>query len=298
MRRFPSRLASARMPDWARASRMARTWLVGRQYQSIAARGATSVEDRWPSLRMRSSSSSTSALCSTKVVRSCSLAVPVPGDAVPRQLGGRDEGEALVVGLVDPALLVQEGVGPLAAIAGDPRRQDEVVVAPGDLERVELDRTEPLEDGLDRRRLGRQRPRRRQQMAAHEEPARGRAVDRLGGRGHSADGSGTSLPGSVTYRWSVGTLGPPPFQRAKERPFRRVWNRLRPRSASQRPDSGRSAAGWNAAGARMRGAVGRMTAGGARPGRRRARARPAVRHVDATCGGKRPVGAKGSATYP
>ena len=51
---------------------MARTWLVGRQYQSIAARGATSVDDNGPSVRIRSSSSSTSGACSSKAAPVCS----------------------------------------------------------------------------------------------------------------------------------------------------------------------------------------------------------------------------------
>ena len=57
------------------------------------------------------------------------------------------------------------------------------MVAAGHVDRIELDRPEPLEDGLDRRRLGRQGSRRREQVAPNEESARGRTVDRLGG-GH------------------------------------------------------------------------------------------------------------------
>ena len=172
-------------PASASASRIARTWFVGRQYQSIAARGATSVEDSGPSRRIRSSNSITSASCSRNVLVRRASRVPIPGHAVPGELGRRDEREALVVGLVQPAVLVQERIGPLPPIAVDARGQDQVVVAAGHVDRVELDGPEPLEDGLDRRRLGRQGSRRREQMAANEESARGRTVDRLGG-GHEA----------------------------------------------------------------------------------------------------------------
>ncbi|MEP6639707.1 MAG: hypothetical protein ABJC39_10200, partial [Chloroflexota bacterium] len=72
----------------------------------------------------------------------------VPADPVVGELRSGQQREALVVGLVQPAILVQERLGPGAPIAGDPREQDEVVVAAGDLERVELERAESLHDGL------------------------------------------------------------------------------------------------------------------------------------------------------
>ena len=74
--------------------------------------------------------------------------VDVPADPVVGELRGRQQGQALVVRLVQPALLVQERLGPLAPVPGDPRQQDEVVIATGDLERIELERPEPLDDGL------------------------------------------------------------------------------------------------------------------------------------------------------
>ena len=76
-------------------------------------------------------------------------AVQVPGDPIPGQVGRRDEAQALVVGLVENALLVEKCVGQLAAVARDAGEEHEVVVSAGDLERVELDRAEPLEDGED-----------------------------------------------------------------------------------------------------------------------------------------------------
>ncbi len=97
-------------------------------------------------------------------------AIDVPGDPVPGQLCRRDEREALVVGLVQLARLVQVGVGPGPAIAGDPRQQQQVVVAPGDLERIELEGPEAIHDPQDAGRLGRQRTRRGQEVALDHEP--------------------------------------------------------------------------------------------------------------------------------
>ena len=69
MRRLPSRRARPRTPASARASRTARTWFVGRQYQSIAARGSMSLDAIGPLVRIRSSSSSTSGACESKTPR-------------------------------------------------------------------------------------------------------------------------------------------------------------------------------------------------------------------------------------
>ena len=110
-------------------------------------------------------------------------AAAIPVDPIPRQLGGREDGEALVVGLEQDPLVVEELVGPLAPESGDPRRQQQVVVAPRDVERVELERAEPIHDPHDRGSLRGQRSRRRQEMAAGHEPARGGAVHGEG-RGH------------------------------------------------------------------------------------------------------------------
>ena len=73
----------------------------------------------------------------------------IPGDPVVGQLGRRDEAQALVVRLVEGPLLVEQGVGPLAPVALDPGEQHQVVVPPGDLERIELERSEPGDDGHD-----------------------------------------------------------------------------------------------------------------------------------------------------
>ena len=61
------------------------------------------------------------------------------------------------------------------------------MVPPGDLERIELERAEPLDDRHHAGRLGRQRARRGEEVADGQEPTRGRPadVDRLG---HPTDG--------------------------------------------------------------------------------------------------------------
>ena len=79
--------------------------------------------------------------------------------AVPRKLVRRDERERLVRRLEDLSPLV-EVVAPGGRVAVDARVQHQVVVAPGDRDRVELDRAELSQDGEHRRRLPRQRPRR------------------------------------------------------------------------------------------------------------------------------------------
>ena len=81
-------------------------------------------------------------------------AVEIPRDPEEGQVGRRDDAEALVVGLVEDALLVEERVGQLAAVARNAGEENEVVVPAGDLERIELDRAEPLEDGQDPSRPG------------------------------------------------------------------------------------------------------------------------------------------------
>ena len=109
-------------------------------------------------------------------------ASPIPVEAVVGQLRRWEQREALVVRLVQPALLVQQRIRPFAAVPVDPRGQDEVVVAPGDVERVELQRAEPLDDAPDRVRPGRERPRRREQVAADEKAACRDAIDGEGAR--------------------------------------------------------------------------------------------------------------------
>jgi hypothetical protein len=117
---------------------------------------------------------------------------PVPGDPIPRQLGGRQQAETLVVGLEQGPLLVQQAVGHLPAIPLHPGEEHEVVVAPGDLERIELERPEAVDHPHDAFRAGRQRPRRREQVAVDEEPAgggRGEAVGSARHRERRGDGT-------------------------------------------------------------------------------------------------------------
>src|SRR5947207_5277630 len=64
-------------------------------------------------------------LCDERVVlveRGLAVAceAAVPGDAVPRHLGRRQDRQALVVGLVQPPLPVQPVLSPVAPVAGDP----------------------------------------------------------------------------------------------------------------------------------------------------------------------------------
>jgi hypothetical protein len=65
--------------------------------------------------------------------------------AEPGEVAGGDEREPLVVRLEELAPLV-EHVAPRGVVAGDPRVEHQIVVAPRDRQRVELDRTEPTED--------------------------------------------------------------------------------------------------------------------------------------------------------
>ena len=70
----------------------------------------------------------------------------VPGESEPGQLAGGQQAEHLVVGLEELASLVQEGVRPGRVVVAHPGVQDEVVVAAGHGQRVELDRAEAGED--------------------------------------------------------------------------------------------------------------------------------------------------------
>src|SRR3970040_1834200 len=95
-----------RTPASARASRIARTWFVGRQYQSMAARGPTS-----PGQGPPPPADPPQQLLDERGVLVESPAgvlrvVLVPGQAEPRQLGDRDDREALVIRLVEAAVLV------------------------------------------------------------------------------------------------------------------------------------------------------------------------------------------------
>ena len=78
----------------------------------------------------------------------------IPTDPVPRQLRGRDQAQAFVVGLVERTLSVQKVVGPLAAVAADARQKGEVVIPAGHVDRIELQRAQAVEDAHDAGRLG------------------------------------------------------------------------------------------------------------------------------------------------
>ena len=156
-----------------------------------------SVEDSGPPVRIRVEQ----FLHEGRVLVECRIAVrdnvPIPGDPVVGQLGGRDERQALVVCLVELARAVEERVAHVAAVAADPREEDQIVVAPGHFERVELKRPEAFDGRHHAHRTGRQRARRSQEMASDEEPPRGRRADRSGG--HVRDGTGSNLTPTVMY---------------------------------------------------------------------------------------------------
>ena len=71
--------------------------------------------------------------------------VPAQDPAEPRELSHRDERHSLVVRLEDLAAFV-ELVAPSGVVVRNARVQHEVVIPPGDRERVELDRAELEED--------------------------------------------------------------------------------------------------------------------------------------------------------
>ena len=162
----------AMIPASASASSSARTWLVGRQYQSIASRGSTSVDDSGPLVADPLEQLLDERRVLVERAAAVRLVAAVPRDPVPRQLGRRHDREHLVVRLVQRAVAVQELVRPGAPVAVDARQQRQVVVAAGDVDRVELQRPEAVDDAHHRRRLGRQRPRRREEVAGDEEPPR------------------------------------------------------------------------------------------------------------------------------
>ena len=78
------------------------------------------------------------------------------------------------------ALVVQQRIGPRPAIAIDAGGQHQVVVAAGDVQRIELQRPEALDDRPHRIGLWREAAWRRQEVARDEESARGRTVDGAG----------------------------------------------------------------------------------------------------------------------
>jgi hypothetical protein len=151
------------------ASSSARTVFVGIPNQSVVLQRSRSKsrDDSGPSARIRSSTRSAtsgfSAITRGGVGRNCARNQG--------ELAREDEGESLVVRLEDLAPLV-ELVAPGGAVVGDARVQHEIVRTAGDIDRVELDRSEPaehLEDGV---ATSFERARRREQVARDEEAAR------------------------------------------------------------------------------------------------------------------------------
>ena len=123
---------------------------------------------------------SASAACSATSPPAQPSAHGLPGDPVVGQLARRQQVEGLVVRLEQQPPAVEQLVGQLAAVAADPSLEHEVVVAAGHLQRVELQRAEPIDYGQDALRRGGQRARRREQMADGQEAARHGEADLLG----------------------------------------------------------------------------------------------------------------------
>ena len=110
---------------------------------------------------------------------------PVPGQPVPRELGQRQQAEALVVGLEEDAVLVEERIGRGSPVVADPGEEHEIVVAPGHLEGIELDGAQPVEHREHALAADGQIPGRTQEVAACQEAPGGRG--RHGpGWGHEA----------------------------------------------------------------------------------------------------------------
>ncbi len=73
----------------------------------------------------------------------------VPADPIERQLVRGKQVERLVVRLEQGPASVQQLVRELALVAGDPRLEDEIVVAARDVQRIELERAQPFHDRHD-----------------------------------------------------------------------------------------------------------------------------------------------------
>ena len=136
------------------------------------------------------------------------LAGSIPGHPVPRELGSRHDRQALVVRLVQGPRVVEQAVHVRAPVVGDASEKDQFVVAARDVDRVELDRAEPIEDGQDPVVARRQGPRRREEVVERQVPAGHVLGDLEGARppgasgridcdGHASKGrSGTGHPPS------------------------------------------------------------------------------------------------------
>ena len=107
----------------------------------------------------------------------------LPGNAVVGQLTRRQQIEGLVIGLEQEPAAVQQLVCEVAAVTGHAGLEDQVVVAAGDVERVELKRAQTIDHDQNALRRCGQRTWRRQQVTDGQKPARDRETDELG---HSA----------------------------------------------------------------------------------------------------------------
>ena len=138
---------------------------------------------------------------------------PIPGQAMPRQLPGGQDAQALVVGLEQEAPVVEQVVCPGPPVAPDAGMEHEVVVAAGHLERVELQRAETVDD-REHALLGvRQRPRRGEEMADDQEAPRDGGGERARD-GHGTDRSrsdrGATVPFPATADAATTTRTPQP----------------------------------------------------------------------------------------
>ena len=127
-------------PASASASRIARTWFVGRQYQSIAARGSTSSRDIGPFLADARRAAPRRGRVLLEAFASCCTRARCQVQPIPGQLRDRDERGSLVLRSCPAAGLRKGGDPSLASVVGDPREEHEIVVPAGDLERIELER--------------------------------------------------------------------------------------------------------------------------------------------------------------
>ena len=158
----------------------------------------------------------------------------VPVDPVPGELGRRDEREALVVRLEEGSLLIEEMVRHLPSVAGHARQEHEVVVPADDVDRVELDRAEPVEHREDAVRPRRERPRRREEVVDREVAA----GDLAGDQGRTEIGSPTrAYPSTIASSSSNVRIDPPRSGPPRLAWGSDTWRSHSPSIGRQRPGS-------------------------------------------------------------
>lgn len=117
-----------------------------------------------------------------------------PGDSVIGDIAYWQDVQRLVVRLEEPSLIgraVQPIVAPRSPVTRDASVQHEVVVPPSRcLERVELERSQPVDHREHRACFGRQRARREQPVSCHQEPTsprcrQGQRLCDTGGSSHA-----------------------------------------------------------------------------------------------------------------